>query len=229
MDAPTDTMVSGYRERTSALIELIRNATDIIKATRSGQEADWGALRDLLSRTCSLRKVDFENATRSLRRRQAKRERRIEELVECLEKEREDLGARLDSVLASPAGDLHRRRRNGNLRDDGRPQLSPIQEGISSLLLEAHQEQAELAAGLKRLLAKGQGATIEDLNRLLRGLEELHRERRGELGRLVADLRDAGKQIRAAWPLPLTSAVPIEESTAFSSPSPQGGMQHVRR
>lgn len=189
--------VDSHSANVTTLIALLRHTAQVLRNLSQQQIEMIAELRALLARTSSLRKADFDRMMQTVLCQGKERERDLREEIERFAREEAGMIAELRAILAVGDGvgpeDVKRR------CDDLITQQTERGNRISRTLCNVRLDQEELAAGLKKLLAKAEGVRSKDLKSLIRGIHMSRAVRDGELGETLEEFRRVQEEVSTQW------------------------------
>lgn len=186
-----------YSARVNAVSTLIEQTAQILIQAEWEQESLAEELKDLLAKARSFRRKDFDWMMEGIRTRRRRREQKVIEMVQGFRREEEAMVEELRAILSGRKAvssetfrafgeDIHQRQR-------------AREREVSRLLKDFYLEQEELGAGLKKLLANGNGTRVKDFKALVKGFEASQNYRECHLAQVLKGLERVRQEVEAQW------------------------------
>ena len=190
-------IIDSYQMRVKTVGNLMLEAAEALKNLQLEQQELIYELRELLAKSQSLRKKDFDTKMKTILSQRREGE---EEVVGAIE-EFHRWGERMLTEL---------RRFFSNDKPLTREDFADLKEIIlfrqeereretARVLREFHREQEELRTALLKLLSKGDLVRIKDCESAVKALQFQQREREGELGAMLKELDRVSDEARGEW------------------------------
>ena len=191
-------IVDSYEMRVKTVSALMKEAAEALRNFRVEQEEAIARLRDDLATNKSLRKKDFDSMIKGLLTRRADKEKEVSEVLEGFRSGGEETVAGLRRFLTDE-GKVLRLEDFAHLKGDILARQEERERKAAEVLREFHREQEELNAALRKLLSKGESATIRDFRSTIRALKLQRQERENELGDMLKELERVHDEATAEW------------------------------
>lgn len=203
MASSVESVVDSYETRVKTIGDLMLKAVDVLNRFDREQELKVMELRHLLAYAESLRKKDFDTLMTGIWARRREKERQVALTLDSFLKEQHRLVAWLREVVT--LGDIGPEQFKLLSLDYLAWQMQ-TEADLSRMLRELHLEQEELAAGLNKLLQKGEKVRIKDFKTMISAIQLRQRGRQSGLGRMLDELWGVDKAVATQWSQVITSA-----------------------
>lgn len=208
MQALIESVIDSYELRVKMVGDLIRQAAEALKDFHIEQENLASELKNLLTKTESLRKKDFDKMMEKIwSRRKKKREEEITQMIEKFQMEEKRILRELRKILdpSKPVriDDLE------VIKEEIMTRCKDREREVSNMLKKFHLEQEELCSALKKLLSKGERVRVKDLKAMIQEIQIQWIYREGEMGRLFEELEKVrDEMIDPVWQRVIQLALP---------------------
>jgi len=190
-------IINSYQRRVEAIIALTQQTVQILEDGRHQQDEIFGELRDILARTESLRKRDFDKMMEEIRGKRSQREKEVRQALEDFVRAERNMINELRQSL--------QRKENGTIDEfvawkEKILESQQEREGtLTHLLRSYHLEQEELSATLRNLLRKGRRVRTRQFKDMIKGLRAYRTCKEGSIGNMLRELEEADKQVNTIW------------------------------
>ena len=184
-------IISSYEEKMKSISAIIDTQTvlgefqESMSTTKQERERLRAELRDVLAKSESLRKKDFDTMMSAILSSQDVREKEVRDLLNNYLAEQKDMARTLREGLGSFRGSLNK---------DNMDRIKEFHQMLQEVLKEQEERKAEVTAKLKAfqeeqselsstlvgLLSKGRELRIKDLKQMLRQFKTLANDRVAE-------------------------------------------------
>jgi len=191
-------ILDSYEKRVGSVGALMRQAVEVVKNSQRQQEEIAGELRNILAKTESLRKKDFDRMMEEMWGQRRKREKEIRDTLESFLREEKEMIDELRRKLIGP---------DRAMKMDGfavlKERILNRQRGrekkANAILKSFHQEQDELSSALRRLLSKGERVKIKDLKDIIRELRAHWIYKESSIGKAFEELEMVDREVDTTW------------------------------
>ena len=190
-------ILDSYETRVEVVGKVMKETTALLKRLSREQAEMALKLRETLAKKESLRKRDFDYVLEDIVLRNLDKEKKVNEVLENFQKEEEDLVARLRNVLTG--------REKIKLSDfrllskETLDRLDRREKEVSGVLKGFHIEQEELAAGLRRLVEKGDQVRTKDFRAMTESLRLRQLGRESGIGKLLGEFGKVEEEVKLRW------------------------------
>jgi len=190
-------IINSYQRRVEAISALTQQTVQILEDGRHQQDEIFGELRDILARTESLRKRDFDKMMEEIRGKRSQREKEVRQALEDFVRAERNMINELRQSL--------QRKENGTIDEfvawkEKILESQQEREGtLTHLLRSYHLEQEELSATLRNLLRKGRRVRTRQFKDMIKGLRAYRTCKEGSIGNMLRELEEADKQVNTIW------------------------------
>jgi len=190
-------IIDSYQRRVEAISSLTDQTIHILEDGRWQQDEMTEELRDILARTESFRKRDFDKMMEEIRGKRGQKEKEVRHALKSFVREEKNMINELRWSLE--------RKENGKIDDFmvwKERILNRQQERetkLTQMLRSFHLEQEELSAGLKKLLLKGRRVRIKHFKDMIKGLRAHRIYKESSIGSLLNELEGVDKQVNTIW------------------------------
>ena len=203
MSCSVHSIVDSYEARVATVGRLIGQTADILKRLDLEQQEKVGELRDLLAKSDSLRRKDFDTIISDIWSQRREKEEQIDLTLSVFLGQQEELISWLREVIADGKVGLEEFK---ILSQDMLAHQKATEAELSRMLKELHLEQEELGAGLKNLLNKGDRVRTKDFKAMIRAVHVRQLGRQDEIGKMLGELWDAEEKVAIQWHKVLNSS-----------------------
>jgi len=190
-------IIDSYQGRVEAISALTNQTIQILEDSRGQQDEMTEELRDILAKTESLRKRDFDKMMEEIQGKRGQKEKEIRQALESFVREEKNMIKELRGSLE----------REENTRIDDfmvwkERILNRQQEReakLTQMLRSFHLEQEELSAGLKKLLLKEPPVRIKHFKDMIEGLRAHRRYKESSIGSVLNELAGVDRQVNTVW------------------------------
>lgn len=190
-------IIDAQEMRVKAIGGLVLKAAQALRDFRLEQEGMIAELRDLLAKTESLRKKDFDTMMDDIIAQRKEREMAVIGVLERFGSEGGRMIAELRRFL----------NQDGCLRLDEFAKLKEAilteqerrEKEVAEVLREFHREQEELNTALRKLLSRGVSVRVRDFKSTIRALQVQRKEGQGELGDVLKELERVRDAVAEDW------------------------------
>jgi len=190
-------IINSYQRRVEAISALTQQTVQILEDGRHQKDEIFGELRDILARTESLRKRDFDKMMEEIRGKRSQREKEVRQALEDFVRAERNMINELRQSL--------QRKENGTIDEfvawkEKILESQQEREGtLTHLLRSYHLEQEELSATLRNLLRKGRRVRTRQFKDMIKGLRAYRTCKEGSIGNMLRELEEADKQVNTIW------------------------------
>lgn len=202
-------LLDSYRCRLKTLRTLLARTTEALEKSRQDQEQMMEELRESLARRESLRRKDFDAMMGSICTHRQDQERQVSRMVSRFLRQRQATVQELRRLLGDGTGLRLDECRALTERVIG--EHESFERGIGGALFNLHLEEEELSAGLKEVLAKGEGARRRPLKALARTFLTRQSLAKSELGGFLEELTALRGEFVARWRGVLAAGAPLAQ------------------
>ena len=197
-------ILDSYAKRVESVGALMRQAIEVVKNSQQQQEEKAGELRNILSKTESLRKKDFDRMMEEMWGQRWKREKEIHDTLESFLSEEKEIIDELKKKLVE-AGRPMKMDDFTVLKERILNRQREREKKISAILKSFHLEQEELSTALRKLLSKGERIKIKDLKDMIRGLRAHRIYKESSIGKVLQELEMVDREVDTAWEMVMMS------------------------
>ncbi len=198
MKSVVDNILSSYEERVKTVGRVMQETMALLDRLSREQAEMALQLRDTLAKKQSLRKRDFDHLLEDIVLRNLNREKKVkEEVLKNFQREEEQMVARLRSILTG--AEKIKLSEFRSLSKEILERLDKREKEVGDVLRSFHIEQEELAAGLRKLVKKGERITVKDFKTMTENLRARQIARESEIGNLLTDLADVREEVKLRW------------------------------
>ena len=197
-------ILDSYGKRVESVGALMRQAIEVVKNSQQQQEEKAGELRNVLSKTESLRKKDFDRMMEEMWGQRRKKEKEIHDTLESFLREEKEIIDELRKKLVE-AGRPMKMDDFTVLKERILNRQREREKKISAILKNFHLEQEELSTALRKLLSKGERIKIKDLKDMIRGLRAHRIYKESSIGKVLQELEMVDREVDTAWEMVMMS------------------------
>jgi len=198
MQSVVDNILNSYEERVETVGRVMQGTMALLDRLSREQAEMALQLRDTLAKKESLRKRDFDYLLEDIVLRNLDKEKKVkEQVLENFQKEEEEMVARFRSILTG--AEKIKLSEFRSLSNEILERLDRREKEAGDVLRSFHIEQEELAAGLRKLVEKGDQIKIKDFKTVTENLRARQLERESEVGNLLTDLANVREEVRLRW------------------------------
>jgi len=197
-------ILDSYEKRVESVGALMRQAIEVVKNSQQQQEEKVGELRNVLAKTESLRKKDFDRMMEEMWGQRRKREKEIHDTLESFLSEEKEIIDELKKKLVE-AGRPMKMDDFTVLKERILNRQREREKKISAILKNFHLEQEELRTALRKLLSKGERVKIRDLKDMIRGLRAHRIYKESSIGKVLQELEMVDREVDTAWEMVMMS------------------------
>jgi len=197
-------ILDSYEKRVESVGALMRQAIEVVKNSQQQQEEKVGELRNVLAKTESLRKKDFDRMMEEMWGQRRKRETEIHDTLESFLSEEKEIIDELSKKLVE-AGRPMKMDDFTVLKERILNRQREREKKISAILKSFHLEQEELSTALRKLLLKGERVKIKDLKDMIRGLRAHRIYKESSIGKVLQELEMVDREVDTAWEMVMMS------------------------
>lgn len=197
-------ILDSYEKRVESVGALMRQAIEVVKNSQQQQEEKVGELRNVLAKTESLRKKDFDRMMEEMWGQRREREKEIHDTLESFLSEEKEIIDELKKKLVE-AGRLMKMDDFTVLKERILNPQREREKKISAILKSFHLEQEELSTALRKLLSKGERVKIRDLKDMIRGLRAHRIYKESSIGKVLQELEMVDREVDTAWEMVMMS------------------------
>lgn len=190
-------LLESYSARVETVTALIGQTAEILKQAEQEQEAMAQELRELLAKERSLRRKDFDRMMETIRTQRRRREQEMTQMVESFQRDEEAMVEELRGILSG--GKAVSAETFRALGEDILQRQRARESEVGRLLRAFHLEQEELAAGLKKLLAKGDGVRVQDFKAMVKGFVASQTYQESHLAQVQEVFERVRREVDIAW------------------------------
>jgi hypothetical protein len=189
--------INSYQAKLESITRFMEEAADLVQRISEEQDQLAMKLRDMLAKSQCLRKKDFDYMFCPVKEKRKAGFERVSGAIEEFRQGEYKMIAELYGFVA-PGSNMKLADfyfvREGMFEEHDKREADVIRA-----IRNFHLQQEELLAGLKGLVAKGDGVRIADFKVMIRDLDARVLERESEMGELLEEIRDAAHVIRDDW------------------------------
>lgn len=197
-------ILDSYEKRVESVGALMRQAIEVVKNSQRQQEEKAGELRNILAKTESLRKKDFDRMMEGMWGQRWKREKEIHHTLESFLREEKEIIDELSKKLVE-AGRPMKMDDFTVLKERILNRQREREKKIGAILKSFHLEQEELSTALRKLLSKGERVKIRDLKDMIRGLRAHRIYKESSIGKVLQELEMVDREVDTAWEMVMMS------------------------
>lgn len=190
-------IIDSYQVRVKTVGNLMMEAAEELRNLQLEQQDLLTDLRDLLAKSKSLRKKDFDTKVEAILNQRGEREgeviRAIDEFHRWVETMATELRRFFSNDKPLTMEDFADLKEIILLRQEER------EREAARVLREFHLEQEELKTVLQKLLSKGDSVRIKDFKSAIKALQFHQKEREGELGAMLKELDRVSEEVKGDW------------------------------
>ena len=198
MKSVVDNILNSYEERVKTVARVMQGTMALLDHLSREQAEMALQLRDTLAKKESLRKRDFDYLLEDIVLRNLDKEKKVkEQVLENFQKEEEEMVARFRGILTGAE-----KIKLSDFRSFSKEILERLdsrEKEAGDVLRGFHIEQEELAAGLRKLVEKGDQIKIKDFKTVTENLRARQLARESEVGNLLTDLANVREEVRLRW------------------------------
>lgn len=191
-------ILDSYEKRVGSVGALMRQAIEAVKNSQRQQEEIAGELRNILAKSESLRKKDFDRMMEEMWGPRRKREKEIDDTLKSFLGEEKEVIDELRKKLVEAGRPIK--------MDDFMVFKEPIlnrqrerEKKVNAILKSFCLEQEELNTVLRRLLSKGERVKIKDLKDMIRGLQAHQIYKESSIGKVLQELEMVDREVDTVW------------------------------
>jgi hypothetical protein len=182
---------------------LMREAVEALQRFARRQDEKIAELKNLLARTESLRRKDFDRVMAEIQARRRESEESFACVLDVYLKEQEELTAWLRKIIADGSVTAEE---FSLLAENILAEQKKKEKHLSTLLRELHLEHEEIWAMLGRLLARQERVRLKDFGMSVEAIRLRQQGRQGEVGRILDELWEVDDRVTSQWRRVLGSA-----------------------
>lgn len=190
-------ILGSFAQRVRVVGEVMKETTALLKRLSLEQAEMALRLRDTLAQKQSLRKRDFDHLLEDIVLRNLDKRKRIHEALTSCQNEAEGMIARFRDALTGA-----KRTKLSEFRSISREILDRLdrkEREIGEALRSFHIEQEEFAAGLRKLVEKGDRVRTKDFRTVVGSLRRGQLERESEIGELLNAFGRVQEEVKSRW------------------------------
>ena len=190
-------IINSYQRRVETISALTQQTVQILEDSRGQQDEMTEELRDILAKTESLRKRDFDKMMEEIRGKRSQREKEVRQALENFVPAERNMINELRQSL--------QRKENSTIDEfvawkEKILESQQEREGtLTHLLRSYHLEQEELSATLRNLLRKGRRVRTRQFKDMIKGLRAYRTYKEGSIGNMLSELEEVDKQVNTIW------------------------------
>ena len=198
MQSVVENILNSYEKRVETVGRVMQGTMALLERLSEEQAEMALQLRDTLAKKESLRKRDFDHLLEDIVLRNLDKEKKVkEEVLENFQKEEDEMVARLRGILTG--AEKIKLSEFRSLSKEILERLDRREKEAGDVLRSFHIEQEEFAAGLRRLVKKGDRIKIKDFKTMTENLRLSQLARESEIGELLTDLAAVREEVKLRW------------------------------
>jgi len=194
---PIRGIIDSYEMRVKTVSGLMSQTIQVLKNYQQQQEKMTQELKNILAKTESLRKRDFDKIMEEMWGQRRKREKEIHQTLEIFLIEEKEMIDELRKLVNSE--EVVKVKDFIVLKERILNHQRQREKRVSEILRSFHLEQEELSIVLKKLLLKGKRVKIKQFKNMVKGLQAHRIHKESGLGKALDELEMVDREVNTAW------------------------------